>query len=269
MMLFAPLASASLCTSLYSDCPTCISHYSDRQCGWQNATGQCLASNESTGSAFLYGPSASCFGPAVPSPTAAPPAPSAGPFPATECAFFSDCESCTVHWGDRQCGWCAASSACTAYTGATTACDLSQFYSKGTAACGAPVPPPDPTPWPRYQKNATFCYSLTNSNCQKCVNTNASLYCGWCRETKECIMGDALGPFFGTCGEWSIPANDASMSKCSAGLSVGATVGLSVGIPVAVIIIVVVVVCVVCRRARRRGAAGYSADLSLTGRTDM
>jgi hypothetical protein len=42
-------------------------------------------------------------------------------------------------------------------------------------------------------------------------------------------MGDALGPFFGSCERWSIVENEESMKKCDGVLNTGQKVGIGVG----------------------------------------
>jgi hydrogenase-4 membrane subunit HyfE len=68
-------------------------------------------------------------------------------------------------------------------------------------------------------------------------------------------MGDAKGPFFGSCEKWSHESNQNSMGQCQASLSTGAKIAIGVCVPLAVIIIVVIVVVVV--RKKKRGRSDY------------
>ncbi|OHT12767.1 Plexin repeat family protein [Tritrichomonas foetus] len=156
-----------------------------------------------------------------------------------QCGIYTNdgCDTCTIHYKDRNCGWCKSTNKCIEYKGNETDCDLTELYYNQNAKCGAEIPPPSPTPWPHYEANATFCYAMTGEWCQKCVSTNVSMSCGWCHSTKECIMGDAIGPFFGQCEKWSFTED----SKCTGKVSHGTIVGLRVGIG-----IFIAVVCALC-----------------------
>lgn len=149
-----------------------------------------------------------------------------------------NCESCVSHYKDRNCGWCRSSNKCVQYKGNETDCDLNDLYYNHNAKCNEPIPPPSPTPWPHYDADPTFCYQMKDNYCTKCVSANISMSCGWCHTTKECIMGDALGPFFLTCDEWSFTEDN----KCTGKISKGAIIGLRVGIGVAIAIIVVLAI---------------------------
>jgi hypothetical protein len=69
-------------------------------------------------------------------------------------------------------------------------------------------------------------------------------------------MGDAEGPFFGQCGDWSHEGRPDSMGSCHTPLSEGGKIAIGVCVPLAVIA-AVVVGCVVYRR--RKASAGYQS----------
>jgi hypothetical protein len=48
-------------------------------------------------------------------------------------------------------------------------------------------------------------------------------------------MGDAIGPFFGTCGDWISEVND----KCLARLSSKGIDGVRIGVSVALVVVVI------------------------------
>lgn len=148
------------------------------------------------------------------------------------------CETCVSHYKDRNCGWCRTTNSCIQYKGNETACNLTEFYYKQNAKCNDPIPPPSPTPWPHYDADPTFCQKMTDEYCTKCVSANVSMSCGWCHTTKECIMGDALGPFFLSCDEWSFTEDN----KCTGKVSKGTIIGLRVGI--GIFIAVISVLCI-------------------------
>jgi hypothetical protein len=80
------------------------------------------------------------------------------------------------------------------------------------------------------------------------------MFCGWCETTGECIMGDTIGPYFGSCKEWSIVGNEESMKKCDGILNTGQKVGLGVGISLGAIILLIGGVWAdrACHRRRKR-----------------
>jgi hypothetical protein len=227
----------NICANLYSTCSTCISHYADRQCGWNFTSSQCTSyPNGTVGPGVAFGPDCSCSNPSMtpspPTPTPVTPPPVVFP---DECASYSSCDTCTLHYADRQCGWCQDSSPrCIRYNETAPTCNYSAFYYDNNAKCNATIPPPDPTPWPRYDANPSFCYSMTDSWCKKCVSTNKSLSCGWCHSTNECIMGDREGPFFGSCANWMIEDDDKCLGKLSPNQILGIRIGLSVALVVLV-----------------------------------
>ena len=132
------------------------------------------------------------------------------------CDLFKTCDECSLHYADRNCGWCEKSKQCMADEGNETDCPQDMWYYHGNAKCGEEIPLP-PEPWPRYEANATFCYSMTGEYCKKCVSTNTSMKCGWCHDTKECIMGDENGPYFAPtkCEKWSYEVDDKCIGKIS------------------------------------------------------
>ena len=186
---------------LYSNsCEICVTHFSDRKCGYCRSTKSCIYENETCSTdQFIYGPKAKCSDekpiPYIPTLTPTP-LPSLLP---NSCSIYNNdgCSICISHFGDRNCGWCSTTNSCENIN--TTKCEFSNFYFNGNAKCGSKIPTPLPTPYPRYEADPTFCLKLTNTNCPKCVSTNPNKSCIWCHESKECVMGDSLGPLFGTC----------------------------------------------------------------------
>lgn len=151
-----------------------------------------------------------------------------------QCNLYKDCESCSLHYADRNCGWCDedGKQGCIEYDGNNTQCDASKFYYNGNARCGSEIPVP-PQPWERYDANATFCYAMSGEWCEKCVSLNTSMRCGWCHTTRECIMGDEQGPYFLSCPDWSFTADD----KCLGTVSKGTAIAIRVTIAVVISII--------------------------------
>ena len=181
---------------------------------------------------FYYGPAATCSGPA-PLPTPTPePTPYPTPLPGDQCGNYKDCDTCTSHFADRNCGWCMASGESgTCYEASKSTCDAKYFYYN-TTVCNQPVPPPSPTPWPRYEANTTFCKLLSGTWCEKCVSTQPNMSCVWCHASKECVMGDSEGPFFGSCpsNTFSYKADDQCLGKIAKGkiLAIRIVVGILV-----------------------------------------
>jgi hypothetical protein len=75
-------------------------------------------------------------------------------------------------------------------------------------------------------------------------------------------MGDARGPLFGRCSDWSIQALPSSMGHCRAGMSQSTKLGLAIGLPLAAVIVVVVIVLVVRRKRKRIGKRNVYQELS-------
>lgn len=241
-----------LCSKLYSVneswCPICVSHYADRQCGWCMTSKKCIeASSASTcPNAFYYGPETDCSASTPPkTPTPFPkPTSVPEPFNPDECKMYKECGECTLHYGDRKCGFCSDSPKSLSGTCMSTinsTCPHDRFYFNNNAKCGAEIPPPTPTPWPRYEANATFCYSMTGKWCQKCVSSNKDMHCIWCHSTKECVMGDADGAYFlgNKCESYSYEED----TKCTGKISDGAILGWRIGI--SIFIATVSVLCII------------------------
>jgi hypothetical protein len=147
--------------------------------------------------------------------------------------------------------------------GTAANCSHESFYYANIAKCRAKIPPIS-TPWPRYEGNATYCYSLSGGNCRTCTSRNVSMQCGWCHASDECAMGDARGPLFGGCSDWSIEALPTSMGHCHAAMSPATTLGLGIGLPLAAVVIAAVVIALVVRSKRKR-TAKYGAYQGLNG----
>jgi hypothetical protein len=144
------------------------------------------------------------------------------------CENYLGCEFCTSHYADRQCGWCNETQSCVEAE-VPGSCNVSLLYYANNAICGYPVPPPDPTPWPSYNPDATFCYSLTSTWCENCVTKDRNMSCGWCHATKECVMGDEKGPYFLTCDDWSFGnATDRCLGKSSPSTILAVRIGVSI-----------------------------------------
>jgi len=238
--------SALSCQLLYDKegCAVCVTHYADRQCGWCSTSNTCLpySENDKCPNHFYYGPKANCSS-ENPEPYTPTPAPTPSPTPLPhQCEMYTSegCNVCTGHYADRNCGWCAETGKCE-YSN-TSVCNKQSFYYGDNAKCGKPIPTPTPTPWPRYEANATFCYSLTDSWCSKCVSTNKDMKCVWCHETRECVMGDSYGPFFGTCkGKFSF--EDDNQCKGIASKNTIYTVRIVVGIIITAITVFSILGC--------------------------
>ena len=243
--LFLALSSSfnsTECTVLYSDyCDICITHFADRQCGYCGSSKTCLSYDERskcTGT-FYYGPEATCDASYVFTPTPTPlPEPSQIP---DQCYLYNDCEECTIHVSDRNCGWCLAADGTGKCVNATGYNCSGSLYFNGNAKCGQPTPTPTPTPWPHYTSNTSYCRLLTDSWCEKCVSSDPTMQCVWCYDTHECAMGDEQGFFFGTCKNFAY-TND---TKCRGVVSNSAIIGIRVGLAifVALMIIIGVIIC--------------------------
>jgi len=230
--------SVSECTLLYNDsCPICVTHFADRQCGYCRATKKCISIKEDCPAAdFYYGPSAKCTDehPAPYNPTPSPlPAPT--PLPENCDIYTKDgCEVCTNHYSDRKCGWCSKTNKCES-SGSTT-CPKTDFYYGGNAKCNAPIPLPTRTPYPRYEADPTFCQKYTGTDCPKCVSTNPNMSCIWCYSSKECVMGDSVGPFYGQC-----PDNDFALELRGRCFASASTWTLNIWITVAFLVTIAIV----------------------------
>lgn len=221
------------CETLYSDsCDICISHFADRQCGFCLSLNKCISyadKDKCTGD-FYYGPESTCDAPSVFTPTPTPlPAPTQIP---DECGLYSNCEDCTAHLSDRNCGWCQSEGKCV--NGTNAKCD-GNFYYNNNAKCGKPTPTPVPTPWKVYKANTSFCKLYTDKWCTACVSTDPSQQCVWCFDTNECAMGDKDGFFFGTCKNYAYNNSLKCQGKSEHGTIVAVRVCLS--------IFVVVMIC--------------------------
>jgi hypothetical protein len=269
LLLVQPLWASPACATLYYDCTSCITHYADRQCGWNQSSSKCVDCNSTNCASFIYGPTATCTNPTLtPSPS---PVPTIPPAPAPDfgsnCSLYPSCAECTVHTTDRNCGWCNSSRHCIAVNGSES-CPQDKFYFGNNAKCGDPVPPPDPTPWPRYDPDATFCYAMTGQWCQKCVTANKSMNCGWCHGSQECVAGDAQGPWFQTaaCGNWSFTETDLCLGRVSSGQILAIRIG--VGIAIGIIIVVSLAGCyVIIRKPNATDRGGYAEISSLESRS--
>jgi hypothetical protein len=244
MFLLAVFTRSQDTCSIYTNdgCILCVSHYADRQCGWlaSSTPPQCVFRPNSTDPNIIFGPGSQCSGPRPsPGPTLTPiVTPTPYSFSPDECGNYGACTNCTLHYSDRQCGWCGSTNQCVQYNGSATRCNLSEYYYNNNAVCGGEVPPPNPTPWPRYAADPDFCYAMTDQWCKKCVSSNKSQSCGWCHSTKECIMGDLRGPLFGSCDNWMPLEDDQCLGKLSSGAIVGVRVGLSLAIALLVVLAV-------------------------------
>ncbi|KAH0789558.1 Plexin repeat family protein [Histomonas meleagridis] len=259
MLLFhlVAIAFASDCDLLYTSdgCSLCVSHYADRQCGWCRSSKKCItvSGNETCPSGQLYyGPNQDCE--AEPGPTPVPmPSPTKQPIPIfTDCDQYTSCEECTIHYKDRGCGWCATNNKCIQDGN----CNYSDYYYNNNAKCGAPIPP-TPQPFPRLESNTDYCISMSNTWCIKCVSSNTTQSCGWCASTKECVIGDALGPLFGSCDSWSYTEDQ----KCTGIISKSGIVAVRVvvGIVVAAIIAAGVFICIRAFRKQKEVNVEYDS----------
>lgn len=233
-ILFNLGASVLDCDTLYTKdgCPICITHFSDRQCAWCADSNKCVAFNQSNSCQKLYyGPEADCS--RAPSKVTPTPAPIPPPEPKiTGCSHYTSdgCDVCVTHYKDRNCGWNAQDNKCE--NANETKCPQDKFYYGTNAKCGQPIPPPTPTPWPKYEVNTSFCRSRSNTWCSKCLE-DPEQRCVWCHETRECVMGDKDGFFFGTCpGKYSHVDDD----QCKGLASKGAVIGIRVGVAIWIVV---------------------------------
>ena len=249
---------ADLCTALYSSggCSVCVSHFEDHHCAYHHPTRTCISwenASPEARAAMSYGPGCDCVKPSTPMPTPEPPA--EAPLPG-QCKLYTTCEECSMHYADRNCGWCseAGNEGCIEFQGNETECNASNFYYHNNAKCGQKIPTP-PEPWERYDANATFCYSMTGEWCEKCVAMDPTKHCGWCHTTKECIMGDELGPYFGACPDWSIEVDNKCLGKVSKKAAIG--IRVTVGVLITAITIVCVMGCVKSLRRKKTQEPRY------------
>lgn len=149
---------------------------------------------------------------------------------ADECSMYNSdgCTVCTTHYLDRNCGWNSRDNICENKN--LTTCPDNEFYYKDNVKCGnTNFPTPTPTPWPVYEVNTSFCRALSGSWCSKCVSTNVNYSCVWCHSTRECVMGDKDGFFFGQCpDEKGVSYKDDD--RCKGIISKGGIIGVRVGL---------------------------------------
>lgn len=249
--MLLPLVAFVACDTDYcstvwgnSSCSECVSHFAVYRCAFSHTDKKCKSWDRATPKErefMSFGPKCDCNHPSTPKPTPEP-TPLHEPIH-SQCSLFTTCQECSLHYADRNCGWCSESGrqGCIEFTGNETACDLNQFYYKNNAKCGEKIPIP-PEPWERYDANATFCYSMTGEWCEKCVSLDPTKHCGWCHSTKECIMGDEAGPYFGECPDWSIQADDKCLGKVTKGAAIA--IRVSVGVLITALTLVCIYGCV-------------------------
>jgi hypothetical protein len=124
-----------------------------------------------------------------------------------------------MHYADRNCGWCDDDNMLGCMNVSNSTCNKSKFYVSDNAVCHRRVLPSG-TPWPRYEADASFCYNMAHTWCEKCVtelpDSKQNMSCVWCYSSKECVMGDAArGPLFLPCAEWAFYADDKCVGKAS------------------------------------------------------
>lgn len=101
--------------SLYQNdgCEVCVSHYADRNCGWNNVSQKCESYEKKTcpDDKFYYGGNAKCF--------AQFPTPTPTPWPVYKantsyCRLLSDtwCTKCVSSDPDMRCVWCHDTNEC-------------------------------------------------------------------------------------------------------------------------------------------------------------
>ena len=225
------------CSLLYSEsCDICITHYLDRQCGFCSSTNSCMNiddKSQCTGT-FYYGPQATCTQSYDFTPTPTPiPQPTQLP---DQCNLYTDCETCSSHLSDRNCGWCQSESGeglCV--DGSNYKCNGSLYYN-GNAKCGQPTPTPTPTPWPHYESNPTYCRLLSDTWCTKCVSSQPNMSCVWCFDTNECAMGNEQGFLYGTCTNYASTNND----KCQGKISTGGIIAVRIVLAIFVVAMIVI-----------------------------
>jgi hypothetical protein len=92
--------------------------------------------------------------------------------------------------------------------------------------------------------------------------------CGWCHGSKECVAGDAQGPWFQTsaCGEWSHNESNLCLGKASDGAILGVRIGVGIAIGVITILSVVGCYVVIKRPSNAPGRDGYAEIQTMEAR---
>ena len=179
--IFASLikADSDYCSTIYNDygCHVCITHFIDHNCGWCSNSQTCVSYGNKTCSdnEFIYGPNSQCDKPPVPfSPTPTP-----SPTPSVlkgQCYLYDNenCDVCTSHYLDRNCGWCEATKKCVDVDEGKASCPVESFYYGDAGICNQPISTPMPI-WPVYVGNTTFCSSLSGTWCSNCISQNPNI----------------------------------------------------------------------------------------------
>lgn len=168
-----------------------------------------------------------------------------------QCGFYEDCERCTGHLADRDCGWCDETNTCEYAPNST--CNFFKFHYKDNRKCGQRITP-TPAPAPTYKVNTTFCRLLSGTWCTKCVTEDPDYHCGWCFDTNECLMGSENGPYSTKCRKWSYENDDQCQGKVSSGGIVALRVVL--GIVVGGFIAAGVIICY-CQVKKKKTPSDY------------
>lgn len=79
-----------------------------------------------------------------------------------------------------------------------------------------------------------YCPKFSNTDCNNCLtntilNKEVNISCGYCISTKECVPGDSLGPFIGSCVDWIVDIkNETCIKDSSLALPKGMRIGIGV-----------------------------------------
>lgn len=170
------------------------------------------------------------------------------------CPIYTDCESCTFHYADRNCGWCTTEQKCIRYSNSSQ-CN-GTFYHGSDTKCGEKTPTPTPTPFPRFEINETLCRLYDDTYCGQCVraSTNTTT-CVWCPSTRECREGDENGVFFNsyTCPGHITTDDDTCKGIYSKKKILAIRVGVGVTVGVLFILSIVFAIYVVLKKDRYQG----------------
>ena len=79
----------------------------------------------------------------------------------------------------------------------------------------------------------TLCASrqsceVLSDNCEYCLGNGRDISCGWCGDTKTCLVGTADGPVNHSCNAWTFKFDMKCHLESTESLSLGAKIGITV-----------------------------------------